>query len=77
MKVLRHLKRFHPDVVFLQESHLVVEDFHRMAKLWVGLVFGSPAVGGRVDVLTLIIKHIPFAMVSQWSDMEAGGYELV
>lgn len=36
MKVLRFLKKYTPDIVFLQETHLAEADFGRMAKLWVG-----------------------------------------
>lgn len=70
MKVLRYLKRLQPDVVFLQKTHLKTEDFQRMNKLWVALVFGSSAVGGKAGVFTLIKKHFPFDLKSQRSDTE-------
>lgn len=57
MKVLCFLKRYCPDVVFLQETHLEASDFHRMNKLWVGQVFGSPSVQGKAGVLTLLHKN--------------------
>lgn len=34
------------------ETHLQEEDFHRMQKLWVGAVYGAPAVGRKAGVLT-------------------------
>lgn len=50
-------KMYHPDIVFLQESHLSESHFHRMNKLWVDQVYGSPAIQGKVGVLTLIHKN--------------------
>lgn len=59
MQTLRHLKRLRPDVAMLQETHLWVEDLQRMHKLWVGTVYGSPAKGGKAEVITLIHKNFP------------------
>lgn len=56
MKVLRLLKKYSPDIVFLQETHLVETDFYRMAKLWVEQTYWSHAVQGNAGVLILIPK---------------------
>lgn len=56
MAVLRHLKHLKTIVAFLQETHLTEADFTRMRKLWVGQVFGSPAIKGKADVLLLMHK---------------------
>lgn len=53
MKILSFQKRYHPDIVFLQETHLTEADFYRMNKLWVGQTYGSPVVQGKAGVLTL------------------------
>lgn len=70
MKVLLDLKRLHPDVIFLQKTHLKTDDFSRMNKLLVGHVFGSLAVEGKVGVVMLIGKLFPFSLVSQWLNDE-------
>lgn len=44
MMVLRHLKRLRADVALLQETHLEEKDFPRLQRLWVGKIYGSPAI---------------------------------
>lgn len=70
MKVLRFLKRYQPDIVFLQETHLTENDFHRMNKMWVGYIYGSPAVGGKAGVLTMINRSFSQAFISHDNDLE-------
>lgn len=67
-KVLRFLKRYHPNVVCLQKTHLPEGDFHSMMKLWE--VYGSPATGGKASVLTLVNRNFPHSFVSHENDSE-------
>lgn len=69
-KLLRFLKRYRPDVVFLQETHLELSDFHRVAKFWVGQVYGSSSVQRKAGVLTLINKSFSHSVISHTSDAE-------
>ncbi|XP_056391772.1 uncharacterized protein LOC130284889 [Hyla sarda] len=76
IKILRYLKCLGPDIVLLQETHLVEADFLRMQKLWVGRALGSSAVDGRSGVLTLIHKSFACKILSHEAD-EAGRLSLV
>ena len=40
-KVFSHLKSLSADVVFLQETHLRIDDHMRLRKPWVGHIFHS------------------------------------
>lgn len=64
MAVLRHLKRLKADIALLLETHLTASDFVRMRKLWVGQVFGSPAVKGKAGDFLLIHKNLPCEGIS-------------
>lgn len=66
MQILYHLKRLRPGVVFLQETHFKLEDFDRLSKLWVGSVYGSPAVDGKAGVV--IHKNLPYKHLSHTHD---------
>lgn len=70
IKILRYLKRLRPDIAFLQETHLAEEDFHRLAKLWVGQVLGSPSTQGKAGVITLIHKNFPHTLISHDNDSD-------
>lgn len=59
-KILRHLKKLSDDVALLQEKHLMLENFLRLKKTWVGEVIGSPAIGRKASVTILIEKHRPY-----------------
>lgn len=68
MKILRHLKRHKVDIALLQETHLQVEDYHRMRKLWVGEVVGSPALGNKAGVMILFNKNLSYNILSVEND---------
>lgn len=58
MAILRHLKRLRTDVALLQETHLSADDLTRLRKLWVGTVYGSPALGRKAGVAILVHKNL-------------------
>lgn len=68
MKILRHLKRHKVNIALLQETHLQVEDYHRMRKLWVGEVVGSPALGNKAGVMILFNKNLSYNILSVEND---------
>lgn len=70
IKILRFLGKYRPDVVFLQETHLLEADFSRMHKLWVGQIYGSPAAQGKAGVITLINKNFAHSLLSHTHDSE-------
>lgn len=63
MQILQHLNRLRPDVAFLHETHLKSEDLVRLKKLWVGSIYGSPAIDGNAGVITLIHKDFPYKLL--------------
>lgn len=67
-KILRHLHTLKVDIAFLQETHLPEKDFFRLKKLWVGEEVGSPAIGKKGEVITLIRKNKPFHITNTNSD---------
>lgn len=58
MSILRHLRRLRADVALLQETHLSADDLARLQKMWVGSVYGSPAVGHKAGVAILVHKNL-------------------
>lgn len=58
MAILRHLKRLRTDVALLQETHLSADDLTSLCKLWVGTVYGSPALGRKAGVAILLHKNL-------------------
>lgn len=54
IRVLRHLKKLKTNIAMLQETHLPAHGFHRMCKLWVGEVVGSPAIDRKAGILILL-----------------------
>lgn len=58
-ETLQNFKAFaqtQTDIALLQETHLLETDFHRLKKWWVRRVEGSPAVGRKAGVVTLVRK---------------------
>lgn len=68
MQILRHMKRLCSGIVFMQETHPKSEDSDRLKKLWVGSIFGSPAIDGKAGVITLIHKNFPYRLLSHTHD---------
>lgn len=58
ISILRHLWRLRADVALLQETHLSTDDLTCLQKMWVGSVYGSPAVGRKAGVAILLHKHL-------------------
>lgn len=69
-KILRHLRKHKADIALLQETHLLEPDFQRLKKWWVGRVEGSPAVGRKAGVVTLIRKSLPYTIIHVDRDRE-------
>lgn len=68
MAILSHLKRLKTDIALLQETHLPLEDFNCIRKLWVGQVYGSALVKGKAGVIILIHKILPCEIISVEND---------
>lgn len=58
-------------------QYLGVEDFRRLMKLWVGNVYGSPAINGKVVVITLIYKNVLYTLELHEYDAEDRVYHFV
>lgn len=69
-KILRHLRKYKIDVALLQETHLHEHEFKYLKKWWVGRVEGSPAVGRKVGVVTLLRKTLPYTVTTVDRDEE-------
>lgn len=57
-KVLTHLKQLKSSIVFLQETHLQIEDHHGLHCSWVGQVFYSEFNSKSRGVAILINKKV-------------------
>lgn len=59
-KVYQHLKLLSADIVFLQETHLKINDHTRLRRPWVGQVFHSVLDSKTRGAAILILKKIQF-----------------
>ncbi len=59
-KVFSHLKSFKPDILFLQESHLRLDDHNIIRKIWVSQIFSSKFNSRSRGVAILINKRVQF-----------------
>ena len=57
-KILRNLKRFSPDIIFLQETHVITEKLGHLKREWVGEVLGAGQSSKRADVAVLFNKKL-------------------
>ncbi len=68
-KVFTHLKRLNSNIVFLQETHLLIKDHQRLHCPWVSQVFhsnfNSKARGGAI----LIDKRLQFSSTNVIADV--------
>lgn len=59
-KVLGHLRKLEAHIVYLQETHLKVEDHIRLRKNWIGQIYHSKFQAKARGTAILIHKSIPF-----------------
>lgn len=57
--------------MFLQESHLPESDFHRLNKLCMGQVYGSPAVQDKAGVITLLHKNFSHSHILHINEQDS------
>ena len=65
-KVFQHLKLLKADIVFLQETHLKINDHTRLRRPWVGQVFHSvfdPKARGAAILVLKKIQFIPESII--------------
>lgn len=67
-RIFNHIKYLKCDVVFLQETHLLVKDQVRLKKGWVGNVFHSNLNSKTCGTAILIHKRIQFSATTVTSD---------
>lgn len=67
-KVFTHLKKFRPDVMYLQETQLRLSEQVKLKKPWMGQIFGSKNDNRTQEVAILIRKGTPFVQTSITSD---------
>ncbi|XP_062893735.1 LINE-1 retrotransposable element ORF2 protein isoform X1 [Mobula hypostoma] len=67
-KVFSHLKQLKADILFLQETHLRVEDHNRLRKAWISQVFHSRFNSRSRGVAILITKRMQFTPSDVISD---------
>ena len=75
-KVFSHLKSLSADVVFLQETHLRIDDHMRLRKPWVGHIFHSNFNSKSRGTAILIHKRIKFTPEHVYCD-SGGRYVIV
>lgn len=59
-RIFSHLKRLKTEIAFLQESHLVPKDHHRLKASWVGQIFHSNFNNKARGVAIVIHKRVRF-----------------
>ena len=67
-RIFNHLKYLKCDIAFLQETHLLVKDWNRLKKGWVGQVFHSELNTKTRGTAILIHKKIQFNATTNISD---------
>ena len=67
-KVMTMLRSKKYDVVFLQETHLSIEESEKLRRGWVGHVFYSIGSSKSKGVIILISKHLQFKCLKQIKD---------
>lgn len=60
-RVLSHLKHFNAEIAFLQETHLITKDNHRLKASWVGQCYHSNFSNKARGVAILIHKKVQFS----------------
>lgn len=67
-QVMNRIKFLKSKIVFLQESHLMATDMHRLSKGWPGQVFHASYNTHARGVIILIHKSIPFQVIKTIQD---------
>lgn len=75
-RIFSHLKQLKTDVLFLQETHLRLEDHTRLRKAWVNHIFHSKFNNRSRGVAILINKRIQFSLNAIMADPN-GRYVIV
>lgn len=60
-RILSHLKHLKTDIAFLQETHLVTKDHHRLRASWVGQCFHSNFSTKARGAAILFHKKVQFS----------------
>ncbi len=69
-RVFSHLKNLNSDIVFLQETHLRIEDHIRLRKPWIGQVFHSNFNSIARGTAVVMPKQINFSPSQIFADPE-------
>lgn len=56
-KILMHLKRLSPDIIFLQETHVKREKLCHLKRDWVGEVLGAGQSSKRAGIVVYLIRN--------------------
>ena len=75
-KILKHLKRFSPDIFSLQETHVRTEKLGHLKREWVGEVLGAGQSSKRAAVAVLSNKKLNLTVNNVLSD-HFGRYILI
>lgn len=67
-RVFSHLKSLKPDVVFLQETHIGVNEQRRLRANWISQVYQAPFTRKSRGVAILFRKDIPFSLDCMTAD---------
>lgn len=67
-KVFDHIKKFKPDITFLQETHLRTVDEVRLARPWIGQIFHSKFDTKTRGTAILIRKNVQFVSTNTIAD---------
>lgn len=67
-KVFSHLKQLKPDILFLQETHLRLEDHNRLRRNWISQIFHSKFTSRSRGVAILVAKSTQFSPSNVISD---------
>ena len=69
-KVMTFIKLKKCDIVFIQESHLMLQEAKKLCKDWVGFAGASCGSSNSRGVVTLISKHLQFKCLKESRDEE-------
>ena len=69
-KVLTFIKSKRCDIVFMQETHLLLQESKKLCKDWVGFVGAACGSSNSRGVATLISKHLQFKCLKESKDDE-------
>lgn len=75
-QVITRLKQLDSSIAFVQETHLLEDEIHKVRRRWPGQVFSSCFSSHSRGVLVLIHKSVPFQVDNTISD-NAGRYLVV